>query len=119
MLNVRRAALETIIRILEDDAFTNLALKEAAVSVAPKDVPFLYALVNETIAETSYLDYLLSHYCKRQKRAVRNLLRMSGTELLFLDTPAHAAIDESVKLCREIGKTMLSSFGNWANSGFS
>lgn len=104
MLNVRRAALETLVRILEDGAYANLALKEAADSAASKDVPFLYALVNETIAEASYLDFILSHFCKRQKRAVRNLLRMSGTELLFLDTPAHAAIDEAVKLCREIGK---------------
>lgn len=104
MLSVRRAALTTLIGIIEDGAYANLALKEAAASVAAKDVPFLYALVNETIAEASYLDYLLSHFCKRQKRAVRNLLRMSGTELLFLDTPAHAVIDESVKLCRDIGK---------------
>ncbi|MBQ1821501.1 MAG: 16S rRNA (cytosine(967)-C(5))-methyltransferase RsmB [Clostridia bacterium] len=105
MLNVRRAALGVLIRILEDGAYTNLALKETADSVAPKDVPFLYALVNETIARTSYLDYLFSHFCKRQKRAVRNLLRMAGTELLFLSTPAHAAIDEAVGLCRAIGKS--------------
>ncbi len=104
MLNVRRAALETLIRVLEDGAYTNLALKESALSVDPKDVPFLYALVNETIARASYLDYILAHICKRQKRAVRNLLRMSGTELLFLQTPSHAAIDEAVKLCRSIGK---------------
>ena len=104
MLSVRRAALETLVRILEDGAYTNLALKEASASVSPKDVPFLYALVNETIKQGSYLDYVFSHFCKRQKRVVRNLLRMSGTELLYLDTPAHAAIDEAVKLCRQTGK---------------
>jgi 16S rRNA (cytosine967-C5)-methyltransferase len=104
MLSVRRVALETLVRILEDGAYANLALKEAASSVEPKDVPFLYALVNETIARASYLDYVFAHFCKRQKRAVRNLLRMAGTELLYLDTPAHAAIDEAVKLCRSIGK---------------
>ena len=104
MLNVRRAALETLVCILEDGAYANLALKEAASAVDPKDVPYLYALVNETIARASYLDYVFAHFCKRQKRAVRNILRMTGTELLFLDTPAHAAIDEAVKLCRSIGK---------------
>ena len=112
MLSARRAALETLVRILEDGAYANLALKEAAFSVAPKDVPFLYALVNETIAETSYLDFLLSHYCKRQKRVIRNLLRLSGTELLFLDTPAHAVIDEAVKLCKAIGKHESCGFVN-------
>lgn len=104
MLNVRRAALTSLIRILEDGAYANLALKDTASSVVPKDIPYLYALVNETIACASYLDYIFAHFCKRQKRAVRNLLRMAGTELLFLDTPAHAAIDEAVKLCRSIGK---------------
>ena len=104
MLNVRRAALETLVRILEDGAYANLTLKETAASVDPKDVPYLYALVNETIPRASYLDYVLSHFCKRQKRAVRNLLRMGGTELLYLDTPSHAAIDEAVSLCRAIGK---------------
>lgn len=104
MLSVRRAALETLVRILEDGAYTNLALKEASASVSPKDIPFLYALVNETIKQGSFLDFVFSHFCKRQKRVIRNLLRMSGTELLFLETPAHAVIDEAVKLCRQIGK---------------
>lgn len=104
MLNVRRAALETLVRIFEDGAYANLALKEADSSVDPKDVPFLHALVNETIVRASYLDYVVSHFCKRQKRTVRNLLRMSGTELLFLHTPAHAAIHEAVELCRAVGK---------------
>ncbi|MBQ6234999.1 MAG: 16S rRNA (cytosine(967)-C(5))-methyltransferase RsmB [Clostridia bacterium] len=104
MLNVRRAAFETLVRILEDGAYANLALKEAASSVESKDVPYLYALVNETIARASYLDYIFAHFCKRQKRAIRNILRMAGTELLYLDTPAHAAIDEAVKFCRSIGK---------------
>ena len=112
MLNVRRAALDTLIRVLEDGAYLNLALKDAANAVDPKDVPFLHALVNETVAQCSYLDYVLGHRCKRQKRAVRNLLRMSGTELLFLKTPAHAAIHEAVDLCKAIGKSESSGLVN-------
>ena len=104
MLNVRRAALETLVRILEDEAYTNLALKEASSSVDAKGIPFLYAIVNETIKQESYVDFILSRYCKRQKRFVRNLLRMAATELLFLKTPPHAVVDESVRLCRSIGK---------------
>ena len=112
MLSVRRCALETLVRILEDGAYANLALKDAADSVAPSEVSYLYALVNETIAQCSYLDYVLSHFCKRQKRTVRNLLRMAGTELLFLKTPAHAVINESVSLCREVGKAQNAGFVN-------
>ncbi len=112
MLSVRRAALETLVSIFEDGAYANLALKDAAASVAPSEVPYLYALVNETIAQSAYLDYVLSHYCKRQKRTVRNLLRMAGTELLFLNTPAHAVINESVSLCRKVGKAQNAGFVN-------
>ena len=104
MLSVRRAALETLVSIFEDGAYANLALKDAARNAAPSDVPYLYALVNETIVRGAYLDYVLSHFCKRQKRTVRNLLRMAGTELLFLNTPSHAVVNESVSLCREVGK---------------
>ena len=112
MLSVRRAALETLVRILEDGAYANLALKDAAGSVEPSDVPYLYALVNETIARCSYLDYVLSHWCKRQKRTVRNLLRMAGTELLYLHTPAHAVIHESVELTKQVGKAQNAGFVN-------
>lgn len=112
MLSVRRAALDTVVRILEDGAYTNLALKDAAKTVSEKDVPFLYALVNETVVRSTYLDYLLAHYCKRPKRMVRNLLRMSGTELLFLRTPPHAAVQEAVSLCKEIGKAENAGFVN-------
>lgn len=112
MLSVRRCALTTLVRIFEDGAYANLALKEAADSVAPSDVSYLYALVNETIARSSYLDYVLSHYCKRQKRTVRNLLRMAGTELLYMNTPPHAVINESVSLCREVGKAQNAGFVN-------
>lgn len=112
MLNVRRAALDTLVRVLDDGAYLNLALKDAAKTVSQKDVPFLHALVNETVAQCSYLDYVLGHFCKRQKRVIRSLLRMSGTELLFLNTPAHAAIHEAVDLCRAIGKAQNAGFVN-------
>lgn len=112
MLTVRHAALQTVIRILEDGAYTNLALKDASKEVAPSDVAYLHALVNETVLRSSYLEYVLQHYCKRQKRVIRNLLRMAGTELLFLHTPAHAVIHESVSLCRSFGKQENAGFVN-------
>lgn len=112
MLSVRRAALQTLTCILEDGTYANLALKSASKLVAPQDVVFLHALVNETIVRSSYIDYILSHYCKRQKRFVRNILRMAGAELLFMDTPTYAVIHESVDLCRQIGKKDSAGFVN-------
>ena len=112
MLNVRIAALHAIERVLEDGAYTNLAVKDAAKSIRSDEVPFLSAIVNESIVRCSYVDYILSHYCKRQKRLIRNLLRMETTELLFMHTPSYAVLNESVELCRMLGKKDSSGFVN-------
>lgn len=112
MLSVRKAALNAVVRILEDGAYTNLALKEAIAGISQDEVPYMTALVNETIVRSSYMDYILAVYCKRQKRLIRNLLRMAGTELLFMSTPAYAVLNESVALCRQIGKKENAGFVN-------
>lgn len=103
-MSVRRIALETLISVTEEGAYANLALKSAAARVASSEVRFLYALVYNALEHRAYVEYLLSHYAKRQKRAVRNLLLLSVSELLFLNTPTHAVIHSAVELCKSIGK---------------
>lgn len=103
-MKVRRAAFETLGAVLDDGAYANLALKEAAARVPTGEVSFLYALVYTALENRSYVEYLLSHYCKRQKRVIRTVLLLSASELLFLHTPAHAAINEAVALAKELGK---------------
>lgn len=103
-MSVRRIALETLISITEDAAYANLALKSAAVRVEPSEVRFLYALVYNALEHRGYVEYLLSHYTKRQKRTVRNLLLLSGSELLYMSTPSHATIHSAVELCKAMGK---------------
>lgn len=101
----RRAAYETLLSIIEDGAYANLALKNAVDRVATGDVAALYATVYTALEHRAYLEYVLSHYCKRQKKAVRTVLLLGATELLYLHTPSHAAINEAVSLCRSIGKS--------------
>lgn len=104
-MTVRRAAYETLLAVTEDGAYANLALKDSAGRVSPDEVKTLYALVYTALEHRAYLEYVLSHLCKRQKRAVRTVLLLGGAELLYLNTPAHAAINEAVKLTKAVGKT--------------
>ncbi len=103
-MNVRRAAWETLFSVTEDGAYANLALKEAAKTVSENDIPKLYSLVYTALEQRSYTEYILSHYCKRQKKAIRNVLLLGASELLFSKTPAHAVIYETVALAKAIGK---------------
>lgn len=103
-MTTRQIALETLISVTEDAAYANLALKAAKGKVAAGEVKFLYALVYTALEKRSYLEYVLSHYVKRQKRVVRNALLLGATELLYLNTPSHAAVSEWVRLVRLLGK---------------
>ena len=103
-MSTRRIAYEVLLSVIEQGAYSNLALKEAAKSVSSSETAFLYALVYNALEHRSYVEYILSHYCKRQKKVVRTVLLLSAAELLFLSTPPHAAINEAVELTRSLGK---------------
>lgn len=96
-MNVRGEALKALIDILENGAYANLRLKDV------RDAA-VHALVCETLDHLYYTDFVLLQYAKRQKRVVRNILRMSATELLFMHEPPYAVINEAVELCKRNGK---------------
>ncbi len=111
-MNVRNVALKVLIEIIENGAYANLALKDAAHEVPKSEVPFLYALVYTTLEHRSYTEYLLAHCCKRQKKTVRTILLLGASELLYLNTPAHAVIHSAVQLAKESGKAASAGLVN-------
>lgn len=71
------------------------------------------ALVYHTLDHLLTIDYYLAHFVKgSQKPMIRGILRLGVCELLFLSTPAHAAVSESVALTKEVGKSALAGFVN-------
>lgn len=71
------------------------------------------ALVYHTLDHLLTIDYYLTHFVKgTQKPIIRGILRLGVCELLFLSTPAHAAVSESVALTKEVGKPALAGFVN-------
>lgn len=97
-MNVRREALSALTDIIENGAYANLRLKSCERNAA------VHALVLTTLEHLYYIDFLLAQYTKRQKRVVRNILRLASAELLYMSEPPYAVINEAVSLCKLEGK---------------
>jgi 16S rRNA (cytosine967-C5)-methyltransferase len=65
-----------------------------------RDRAFARLLVTTVLRRLGQIDALLDGYMRARPKAVRvrNLLRLGAAQLLFLDTPAHAAVAEAMAL---------------------
>ena len=112
-MNTRRQALNALCDITDRGAYANLRVKQLTASLPEREANLAAALVYHTLDHLLTIDYYLAHYVKgTQKPVIRGILRLGVCELLFLSTPAHAAINESVALTKEVGKEGLASFVN-------
>lgn len=109
----RRTVLETLLKVTEEGAYANLALKDELSAVRPNDIGRSTALLYTTLEHLNYCDFIIAHYAKgRLHTKIRGILRMAAAELFFMDTPDHAVCSESVKLTAGIGKPQLKGFVN-------
>jgi 16S rRNA (cytosine967-C5)-methyltransferase len=65
-----------------------------------RDRAFARMLVTTALRRLGQIDALLDQFMRVRPKAIRvhNLLRLGAAQLLFLDTPAHAAVAETVAL---------------------
>lgn len=100
--------------VINDGAYINLAAKERLSHLYAQDRSFAYAAAALTVENLERIDGILSEHirAKRVNGKVRNILRLSACQLLYMDVPARSAVDEGVKLARECGKGELSGFVN-------
>ncbi len=106
-------AYSVLKKVTAEGAFANLALKQALFGAHPGTAAAVTALVYTTLENISYADYLISHYAKgRVQSGIKNVLRLSIVRLLFMDVPAHAAVNGAAELTRSIGKAALCGFVN-------
>ena len=107
----RKAALETLVRVDRDSAYSNLALSSAlGDELRRTDSAFASALVYTTLERQITIDYHLSLYLtqpiRKLRPEVRAALRMGVAQILFMDkVPDSAAVNESVTLVRQNKKT--------------
>lgn len=99
----RLVAFETLYKIFYDDAYSNLALDNALKGIE-QDKAFICALVYGVIERRLTIDYFINKYLKsKPKPKILTILRMGTYQLLFMDkVPSSAAINESVKLTKDI-----------------
>lgn len=102
-VSARAVALEALLRI-EDGAFANLVTPQllAQSDLDDRDRAFVTELVYGTTRRRRALDWVLDRHTSRPlvelDADVRNALRLGAYQLLFLKTPPHAAVGETVDL---------------------
>ena len=101
-VSARRIALDVLDRVLGearplDDTFAG---HPALTRLEPRDRAFARLLVTTALRRLGQIDVLIDQFVRTRPKAirVRNLLRLGAAQLLFLDTPAHAAVGETVAL---------------------
>jgi 16S rRNA (cytosine967-C5)-methyltransferase len=103
----REQALHVLNQVLEQGAYSNVALQRALRGVAAQDAALIKQLVYGTLTYRRSLDYLLEQWLSRPleklRPAVRNLLRMGLYQILYLRIPDHAAVAESVRIAHQVG----------------
>jgi 16S rRNA (cytosine967-C5)-methyltransferase len=116
--NVRDVAVETLLQIEKNQAYSNLLLNSMIMKhhVTEKDIGLLTEIVYGTLQRRETLDYLLAGFLKKAKKIeawVQILLRISIYQMVYLDRiPERAVLFESVEIAKKRGHKGIASFVN-------
>ncbi len=114
----RHAALDVLVACLDkgqplDDA---LARHKGFAGLEPRDRAFVRLLLATTLRRLGEIDEILGALIERPFKdadaAGRQVLRLGTAQLVFLGTPAHAAVDTSVRLIVDAGMPHLRGLAN-------
>src|SRR5216683_808692 len=114
----RHAALDVLVACLDkgqplDDA---LARHKGFAGLEPRDRAFVRLLLATTLRRLGEIDEILGSLIERPFKdanaAGRQVLRLGAAQLVFLGTPAHAAVDTSVRLVVDAGLPHLKGLAN-------
>lgn len=113
MKSARLVAFEVLHKIFYDKAYSNIALDHALKSV-DNDKAFVSALVYGVVERKITLDNFIHKYINsKPKPKIMTILRLGAYQLLFMEkVPASAAINESVKLVKEVKQDYYASLVN-------
>lgn len=105
--DARLLALLVVCQVTEKGAYTNLILDKQLriANLSPKDRHLVTELVNGTIRMLKHLDWVLNLFMSRpittQNPWLRNILRISLYQILFMDSiPDYAIINSAVEMTR-------------------
>ena len=113
----REHIVDLLIEIEKEGSYAQLVLKRALVEIEDKDRGFVTEVIYGTLKYQIKIDYILNQFSKtpvhRMKPLIRNLMRMSLYQMLYLDkVPTSAVINEAVKIAKKRKFHNLSGFVN-------
>ncbi len=119
-LNLREIALEVLMEITEEEAYSHVVLRETLEKyeyLEKRDRAFITRLVEGTLEHMIQMDYIIEQFSNvpvyNMKPFIRNLLRMSVYQLKYMDSvPDSAVCDEAVKIAQKRGFYNLKGFVN-------
>lgn len=117
--NARECALSVLVSCRRNGAWADAALK-AQLSKTPlsaQDAALCSRIVYGVMQNELLLNWYLSAYCTQKldhlQPPLADILRIGAYQILFLDkVPDHAAVSESVELCRTNGRSAASGLVN-------
>ncbi|MBV8939695.1 MAG: methyltransferase domain-containing protein [Alphaproteobacteria bacterium] len=103
----RLRALDALAAVLDRRQPLDAALAAPQPSLSAADRAFVQLLVNTALRRLGQLDLLINQFLESSLppggRMVRHVLRLGLSQLLFLQTPPHAAVHSSVELAKAAG----------------
>jgi 16S rRNA (cytosine967-C5)-methyltransferase len=113
----RAAAFDVLVRVFEDGAYANRALRAAAVGLDERDRALAQRLAYGAVQRTRTLDHAVETLGRRRVARldppVRAALRLGAYQLGYVDGVArYAAVNESVELVRRSGLERAVAFAN-------
>lgn len=120
MINIRELILDMLIEILEKNGYSHLVIRGVLDKynyIEGRDKAFIKRVTEGTLERLILIDYVLNQFSKvpvsKMKPLIRNLLRFSVYQLLFMDNvPDCAVCNEAVKLAGKRGFRSLSGYVN-------
>lgn len=119
-INTRALALEMLMAINEEGQYSHLVLRDVLDKyqyLSKQERAFLTRLTEGTVERRITLDYVIDQFSKtkvcKMKPLIRNLLRMSVYQMMYMNAVPDAAVcNEAVKLAKKRGFSGLSGFVN-------
>ena len=120
MENTRELAVNMPLEIAEQNKYSHLVIRNVLDKynyMDGRDKAFLKRITEGTLERKIEIDYVLNQFSKvsvsKMKPFIRNLLRVSVYQLLFMDSvPERAVCNEAVKLAGKRGFKNLQGFVN-------
>jgi 16S rRNA (cytosine967-C5)-methyltransferase len=118
--NERAAAVSVLTEVTENAAYANIVLRSVMAGypdAPPRSRAFVTELVNTALRHLIQIDYIIARFSSvppaKMKPVILNILRVAVCQIRYMDkVPAHAAVDEAVKLVKKYKFSGLTGFVN-------